>query len=131
MKISRILTIGLCAFFFGCSAIFAQESTSELTTVKKTATLKIDKSNVKVQRHTVMSRFEPEFASTQKERLEKRRERIAVTELKIRILDTLNISERKKRILLRDLKYTPYSNRLNKATLVNTQFEDTSNNENN
>jgi len=85
---------------------------------------------VKVQRHTVMSRFEPEIASSEKERLEKRKNRIAETERKLSILDTLNISERRRKALLRDLKYSPFSNRLNKATLVDTKFEETSDNQN-
>ncbi|MFS4491819.1 hypothetical protein [Maribacter sp. 2308TA10-17] len=128
MKTSLILTFGLCISLFGSVPIFGQEPDSKPATVKRTATLKIDKSNVKVQRHTVMSRFEPEIASTEEERMKKRQERIAATELKLRILDTLDISERRKRMLLRDLKHTPYSTRLSKATLVDTQFEDTSNN---
>ena len=61
--------------------------------------------------------------------MEKKQERIADTEMKLRILDTLDISNRKKRKLLLDLKYSPFSDRLNKATVVDTEFEDTSNNQ--
>lgn len=129
MKISRILTLGLCAFLMGTATILAQQTVSKPATVKKIATLKIDKSNVKVQRHTVMSRFDSEIASSEEERLKKRQQRIAETERKLSILDTLDISERKRKMLLRDLKYNPFSNRLNKATYVGTEFEDTSDNQ--
>ncbi|MEP3210074.1 MAG: hypothetical protein ABJN95_12825 [Maribacter sp.] len=129
MKISRILTLGLCAFLMGTASILAQQTVSKPATVKKIATLKIDKSNVKVQRHTVMSRFDSEIASSEEERLKKRQQRIAETERKLSILDTLDISERKRKMLLRDLKYNPFSNRLNKATYVGTEFEDTSDNQ--
>ena len=108
-----------------CSvSIFAQDNDSTSTINKKKVTLKVDKSKVKVQRHTVMSRFEPEIASTEQARMEKRQKRIAETEYKLRVLDTLDISERKRRMLLRDLRYTPYSNRLNKAVIVDTKLED-------
>lgn len=78
-----------------------------------------------------MSRFEPEIASTEEKRLEKRNNRIAETERKLRIIDTLDISKRRKKALLRDLEYTPFSNRLNKATLVDTKFEESTENQDN
>jgi len=129
MKTPSICTLCLCAFLFSSVTVFGQQEMSAPTTVKKTKTLKIDKSKVKVQRHTVMSRFEPEIAKSEEDRLAKRNNRIAETERKLSILDTLDISKRKRKALLRDLKYTPYSTRLNKATsLVGTEFEDTSDN---
>lgn len=123
------MTLGLFAFLIGSASMLAQQTVSKPATVKKIATLKIDKSKVKVQRHTVMSRFDTEIASSEEERLKKRQERIAETERKLSILDTLDISERKRKMLLRDLKYNPFSNRLNKATYVGTEFEDTSENQ--
>jgi len=129
MKTSNIWTLCLCVFLFSSMTVFGQQEITEPSTVKKTKTLKIDKSKVKVQRHTVMSRFEPEIAKSEEDRLAKRNNRIAETERKLSILDTLDISERKRKALLRDLKYTPYSNRLNKATgLAGNEFEDTSDN---
>lgn len=124
MKNSISLALFLSALIFGSTSIFAQQNDSAPITVKKTVTLKVDKSKVKVQRHTVMSRFDSEIASSEKERMDKRQKRIADTEYKLRVLDTLDISERKRRLLLRDLKYTPYSNRLNKAVIVDTKLED-------
>jgi len=131
MKISRIWTLGLCAFLFGTASVMAQQETSKPETVKRTATLKIDKSKVSVQRHTVMSKFDTEIASSEEDRMEKRQNRIAETERKLSILDTLDISERKRKALLRDLKYTPYTNRLNKATLADTKFEEETSDNNN
>jgi hypothetical protein len=129
MKNTKLVAFGLCVFLYGTTSIFAQEVVSKPTTVKTTPTLKIVKNNVKVQRHTIMERFEPELVVTAEERMEKKQERIADTEMKLRILDTLDISNRKKRKLLLDLKYSPFSDRLNKATVVDTEFEDTSNNQ--
>jgi len=130
MKINQILTLSLCPFLFASVSIHGQEVDTKPKTVKKTASLKIDKSNVKVQRHTVMSRFDSDIASSEEERMTKRQERIATTEHRLSILDTLDISERKRKALLKDLKYTPYSDRLNKATLVETKYieEETSEN---
>lgn len=125
MKISKIMTAGLCVFLLGSASLIAQQD----ITKPRTAKLKVDKSKVKVQRHTVMSRFDEDLASSEEERLKKRFERIADTEKKLSILDTLDISQRRKKMLLRDLKYAPYSTRLNKATLVDTKFEDVTNNQ--
>jgi hypothetical protein len=122
MRIKQIWILSLSAFLFTAVFSFGQETKSKAVTVKKTETLKIDKSNVKVQRHTVMSRFDTEIASSEEERMSKRQERIADTEQKLSILDTLDISNRKRKALLKDLKYTPYSTRLNKATVV-TKYE--------
>jgi len=103
MKISRIWTLGLCAFLFGTASVMAQQETSKPETVKR----------------------------TEEDRMEKRQNRIAETERKLSILDTLDISERKRKALLRDLKYTPYTNRLNKATLADTKFEEETSDNNN
>lgn len=128
MKKRKVLAFGLCVLFGGTVSIMAQEIASKPTTVKKTPTLTIDKSNIKVKRHTVMERFEPDFVVTADERMEKKQQRVVDTELKLKIIDTLNVSDRKKRKLLLDLKYAPYSDRLQNATLVDTEFEDTSDN---
>lgn len=130
MKNSPILTLCLCALLLGSAPIFAQHNISEPKTVKNSPTLKIKKSNVKVQRYTVMSRFETSIAKTEEERMQMKHERIALTELRLSILDTLDISDRKKRKLLRDLKYSPFSDRLEKATLVDTEFQDETENDN-
>lgn len=126
MKTSRIWTLLGCVFLFGTVSVSAQQAFSEPVTVRKTKTHKLDKSEVKAQRHTVMSRFDSELASSEEERLQKKQNHLAEMERKLSILDTLDISNRKRKILLRDLKYTPFSNRLHKATLANSKFEDTS-----
>ncbi len=129
MKMKNLRSLFLCLFFFGTAINLAQETKTEPVTVKKTATLKIDKSNIKVKKHTVMSQFEPDLVVSADKRMEKKQKRVAETELKLRILDTLDISESKKRKLLRDLKYAPYSDRLNKATSVaDTKFNETTEN---
>lgn len=127
MKNKKYLAIVLCVCFFATASVFAQQTISKPTTTKKLVTIKVDKSHMKVQKHTVMEQFEPNMVDSADERMQKKEQRVADTELKISILDTLNISDYRKRKLLLDLKYAPYSNRLHKATLVETEFDETSN----
>jgi len=129
MKTRTFWGFALGVFFLGTVSSVAQETKATPKTEKKTATVKIDKSNLKVKKHTVMSMFEPELVESADARMEKKQQRVAETEMKLSILDTLDISERKKRKLLRDLKYSPYSERLNKATVVETKFPETTEND--
>ncbi|MGI9552772.1 MAG: hypothetical protein ACR2MT_16325 [Aurantibacter sp.] len=65
----------------------------------------------------LMYKFEPDFLTT----VEQRKAEIKRTRA---ILDTLDISERKRKRLLRDLYKNGISDRLSKALLVETKFED-------
>ncbi len=113
MKKSLFLSLMVCSFVFSSMQLLAQKTT-----------VKVNKSNIKVKKHTLMEQFEPEMVATSEERLEKKIERVEDVERKLSILDTLEMSERKKRKLLRDLKYAPFSERLNKAVIVNSKFEE-------
>ena len=126
MKTLFIYTIFI--FLLGSQSIWGQQEVTVPTTVKKNTSLTIDKSNVKVKRHTVMSRFDMDIASSEEERMKKKQARIADAEYKLSVIDTLDISERKRKMLLHDLKHNPFSDRLIKATLADTKFEDTSSN---
>ena len=68
----------------------------------------------------VMFKFEPDYISS----IEKRRQEIAQTK---EILDTLDISENKRRKLLRDLYKNGVTKRLSKALVADTKFEDADN----
>lgn len=70
-----------------------------------------------------MERFEPELIISVQKRAEMKRERISDAEYTLSVLDTMKISNRKRRLLLRDLKYNPVSERLNKF-IVDTKFEE-------
>lgn len=62
-------------------------------------------------------KFEPDFLDTNDER---KAEMVRVR----KIIDTLQVSERKRLKLIRDLYKVNRSNRLKKALLVDTKFED-------
>ena len=84
------------------------------------------KKDVSVQRHTIMERFEPDLMVPLQDRIALKKERIANAERTRNLLDTLDISERKRQKLLKDLKESPYSNRLSR-TIADSKFEDDEN----
>jgi len=65
----------------------------------------------------LLTKFEPGFQESNEERMAEIRRKRA-------ILDTLDISERKRRRLLKDLYKNQISERLSKALLADTEFED-------
>lgn len=70
-----------------------------------------------------MERFEPGLITSAEKRADMKRKRIADAEYTLNVLDTIKISNRKRNQLLRDLKYNPFSHRLNKF-IVESKFED-------
>ncbi|CAM3380572.1 hypothetical protein [Zobellia roscoffensis] len=76
-----------------------------------------------ITKYTVMERFEPKVMLTIEERTQLREERLAETKRRKEILDTLDISERKRQRLLQDLITEPFSNRLSR-TMAEIEFED-------
>lgn len=113
MKISKTSVFVFCLFILGTTQIIAQQSAT-----------KDNNREVHIQKHTKMERFEPEMVIPANQRLVMKNQRAAEIKLKRSILDTLSISNRKKRRLLRDLKNSPFSQRLERATLVDTNFQD-------
>lgn len=94
-------------------AVLAQENRESVTLNK----------DFEVQKHTIMEQFEPGYVMPVSEREEMKRKRIANAEYALRVLDTVQISDRKRKLLLRDLQYNPFSDRLNKF-IVESKFED-------
>lgn len=87
----------------------------------------IEKKNIKVQKHTVMEKFEPELVISVEDRIQLKQERIVQLKETKELLDTLSISKRKKRKLMRDLRRSPiFSDRLNKVIAEN-KFEENEN----
>ncbi|MFK7813899.1 MAG: hypothetical protein AB8B59_15495 [Maribacter sp.] len=110
MKKSTLAFLCTCfCFLFAISAI-AQNSE------KKTESSK----TIDDEEGPIMFKFEPDFVSKN----EKRKTEIAITR---RIIDTLNVSDRKRIKLLRDLYKNGVSKRLQKALLVENTFEDNEN----
>ncbi|MEM9143363.1 MAG: hypothetical protein AAGA86_10280 [Bacteroidota bacterium] len=79
--------------------------------------------NLKVKKRTLMERFEPEMILTVEERIKLKEERMAAYERHKTIVDTLSISERRRKTLYRDLVTNPRSERLTK-TLAEVEFEE-------
>ena len=88
----------------------------------KTEEVKLKK-DFEIQKHTIMERFETDYMASAQERAELKEKRIADAEFTLSVLDTIKISERKRKLLLRDLKYNPFSDRLTKF-IVDSKFED-------
>lgn len=84
----------------------------------------VDKKPVKVQKRTLMDQFEPNYVKSVEERVALKEKRIATQQQAKKILDTMDISERKRRRLMRELRRSPFSERIQKTILVETKFED-------
>lgn len=105
--------LGVCLLFFSTSSLFAQENPERV----------ILKKDFEIRKYTIMERFEPELIISAEERAEMKMKRIEEAEYTLNVLDTMKISNRKRHLLLRDLKYNPFSNRLNKF-IVDSKFDD-------
>ena len=71
--------------------------------------------NLKVQKYTVMEQYEPELVLSVDERVRLKKERLATIKQRRGILDTLDISERRRERLLKAFLKNPFSDKLNKA----------------
>ncbi len=110
---NRIFIVLTCLFCTVCfSTVYGQA---------KTETKRV------VQKRTLMNKFEPAYVMPYEERLELKDRRIAKQKRTKRILDTLSISDRKRRKLMRELKRSPFSKRIDEVIMANTQFEDEEN----
>ncbi len=101
MKNINFLIIIALVYLFGCTQLIAQDSV-----------LGKKSQNVKVKKYTVMEQYEPELVLSVNERIRLKKKRIATIK---GILDTLDISERRRERLLKALLNNPFSDKLNKA----------------
>lgn len=69
----------------------------------------------KVQKHTVMEQYEPAMVLSVDERVRLKKERLVTIKRRKGILDTLDISDRRRQRLLKELIRNPFSDRLNRA----------------
>jgi len=83
-----------------------------------------EKDTIKVQKRTIMDKFEPDYVKPEDERIALKKKRITTQREAKKIIDSLDISERKRRKLIRELKYNPFSERIQKTILVETEYED-------
>lgn len=98
------MVIASLVYLLCCTHLIAQDSTSG----KKSQ-------NVKVKKYTVMEQYEPELMLSVNERIRLKKKRIATIKRRRGILDTLDISERRRERLLKELLNNPFSDKLNKA----------------
>jgi len=121
IKMKKILIVSVygCFLLFGCQLLQAQQTeektvpptTKELTVAEKIALAEEE------EKGPSMYKFEPDFIAA----TDAKKARI---EMARKILDTMDISERKKRKLLKDLYKSGISDRLSKTILADVKFED-------
>lgn len=80
---------------------------------------------IKVKKRTIMEQYEPDMVLPAAERIRLKEERWATIIKGRSILDTMDISARKRRKLIKELYRQPFSERLSKA-IVDTGFSDES-----
>lgn len=85
---------GVAFLFMGLVTVTSQDSTT---------------GKVRVQKRTLMNKFEPDYVLSVAERIALKQSRLAHQYRVKSILDTLNISVTKKRRLLKELKRNPFS----------------------
>ena len=96
---------------------------TSFTTFAQTQFKSAEKTNAEVTRHTVMERFDPQLILSAEERIKLKEDRVAEINRRRGILDTIDISERKREKLMRDILKDPFSPRLAR-TLAEIEFED-------
>lgn len=105
MKNFHQLLFCICLFFTW--AVVGQESSKKNEAPKP----------IEAEEGPIMFKFEPNFLSQN----EKRKEKIAFTK---KLIDSLDVSERKRLKLLKDLYKNGVSKRLQKALLAENTYED-------
>lgn len=77
----------------------------------------------KVEKRTVLEKFDAELVISPEERLKLKQERAATIQSRLQIMDSLNISTRQRRRLLKELYESPFSDQWNKV-IANLEFEE-------
>lgn len=114
--------LGLLLCFFvgtGCLSLAGQEG-SKVSSDK----------NIKVKKHTVLARYEPELVLPAEERFLLKSNRQATIKERRQIIDTLDISDRKRRRLLKELYRSPFSYKWDKV-IADIRAEEDEDEENN
>ncbi|MGI9547208.1 MAG: hypothetical protein ACR2MM_08235 [Flavobacteriaceae bacterium] len=102
---SKKFLLSLC-FVVGAGSFYsnAQQSFREASDKK-----------IKVKKHTVLAQYEPELVLPAEERLQLKTDRQATIIERRQIIDTLDISDRKRRRLLKELYRSPFSYKWDKV----------------
>lgn len=86
-----------------------------LTIYAQEATSTAQAEEIKVRKHTVLGQYEPEMVIPADERIQLKSNRIATIKMKREIIDTLDISDRKRRQLLKELYRSPFTYKWDKV----------------
>jgi hypothetical protein len=78
----------------------------------------------RVEKWTILEEYEPDMILSAEDRISLKKKRVVEVKIRKGILDTLDISDRKRKKLIKDLYRNPFSDRLMK-TLADVEFEDT------
>ena len=113
MKKRTLKTMVFLCFVLGTSGMLAQNYEPTEQPVKK---------------HTVMEQYEPDMILSVDEREQLKEKHKNLIAKRKSVLDTLDISERRRQRLLRVLSKSPFSNELNKA-MADIEFEDETDNQ--
>lgn len=106
--------------FLGCMGLFFLGTISVNAQSDRQRGDKIETKSVQEEEGPMMFKFEPNYLSA----TEKRREEMAQTR---GILDTLDISENKRKKLLKDLYKNGLTKRLSKVLIADNKFEEAEN----
>lgn len=82
------------------------------------------KKEVTIKQRTVLERFDSDLVISPEERMRLKLNRRSAIQKRLEIIDTLNISERQRRRLLKELYRSPFSNEWNKV-IADLEFEET------
>jgi len=113
MKNLPILLLGFVCFLWSTTAMVAQNQSE----TKKEQPKKKNNKEEEVDEGPLVYKFEPNYTDAQLAKMAEFKRRKA-------IIDTMTISENKRRKLLRDLYKAKGSKRLSKVMLADTKFED-------
>jgi len=98
----------------GCMSLMGQQTTKSVSTKK-----------IKVKKHTVLAQYEPELVTSADERMRLKTERLQTIKERRLIIDTLDISDRKRKKLLKELYRSPFSYKWDKVIAeIQGEFED-------
>lgn len=99
MKMKNVYLFGgmVVFLFLGSSTFYAQDSIKSKPYIKK---------------RTLLTKFESDYVLSASERIALKQSRIAYQHQTKNILDTLDISDRKRMRLIQELKRNPFSNRI-------------------
>jgi len=82
------------------------------------------KKELTIKQRTVLERFDSDLVISPEERMRLKLNRRSAIKKRLEIMDTLNISERQRRRLLKELYRSPFSDEWNKV-IADLEFEET------